>query len=48
MASEPFVYAPKLIGLAKGKGLMTASYGTLNNEPDCAKVSFILKICFSP
>ena len=42
MASEPFVYAPKLIGLAKAKGLMTASYGALNNEPDCAKVSLTL------
>lgn len=39
MASEPFVYAPKLVGLAKGEGLMTASYGVLNNEPDYAKVS---------
>lgn len=40
MASEPFVFAPKLVGVAKGKGLMTASYGALNNEPDCARVSF--------
>lgn len=43
MASEPFVFAPKLIGLAKEKGLMTASYGALNNEPDCAKVRLILE-----
>lgn len=43
MSSEPFVYAPKLVGLAKGKGLVTASYGELNNEPDCAKVSSILE-----
>ena len=40
MASEPFVFAPNLVGVAKRKGLMTASYGALNNEPDCAKVSF--------
>lgn len=39
MASEPFVYAPKLVRVAKEKGLVTASYGGLNNEPDCAKVS---------
>lgn len=42
MASEPFVYAPRLVELAKGKGLMTASYGALNNEPECAKVSSAL------
>ena len=41
MASEPFVYAPKLVGVAKAKSLMTASYGALNNEPECAKVSFV-------
>lgn len=44
MASEPFVYAPKLVGVAKGKGLMTASYGALNNKPDCAKVSGIFNL----
>ncbi|KAE8144373.1 hypothetical protein BDV25DRAFT_145691 [Aspergillus avenaceus] len=38
MASETFVYAPGLISVAKGRGLVTASYGALNNEPECAKV----------
>lgn len=44
MASKPFVYAPRLIGLAKERGLMAASYGTLNNDPECAKVSSILVV----
>jgi glycerophosphoryl diester phosphodiesterase len=44
MASEPFVYAPRLVGVAKEKGLVTASYGALNNEPKCAKVSVIITI----
>ena len=40
MASEPFVFAPKLIGVAKARGLVTASYGALNDEPEYAKVSY--------
>ncbi|KAI9675829.1 MAG: Glycerophosphocholine phosphodiesterase [Trizodia sp. TS-e1964] len=39
MASEAFVYAPRLVGVAKARGLATASYGALNNEPHCAQVS---------
>lgn len=42
MASEPFVFAPMLIGVAKGRGLVTASYGILNDDPECAKVSTVL------
>jgi glycerophosphoryl diester phosphodiesterase len=44
MASEPFVYAPKLVGVTKERGLVTASYGALNNEPECAKVGSIITI----
>lgn len=39
MASEPFVFAPKLVGVAKQRGLVTGSYGALNDVPECAKVS---------
>lgn len=42
MASEPFVFAPKLIGDAKRRGLVTASYGALNDQPQCAKVSVVV------
>ncbi|KAJ0416242.1 Glycerophosphodiester phosphodiesterase domain-containing protein, partial [Aspergillus carlsbadensis] len=38
VASEPFVFAPKLISLAKGRGLVAASYGALNDEPEYAKI----------
>jgi glycerophosphodiester phosphodiesterase len=39
MASEPFVMSPRLVGYVKSKGLVTASYGGLNNDPESAKVS---------
>jgi glycerophosphoryl diester phosphodiesterase len=42
MASEPFVLAPRLIGLARNKGLVCASYGALNDDPRSAKVNEIL------
>lgn len=42
MASEPFVFAPLLVGVAKERGLVTASYGGLNDDPECAKVSAVL------
>ena len=47
MASEPFVYAPRLIRVAKERGLMAASYGKLNNDPECAKVSSMSFTIFS-
>ncbi|KAE8153479.1 Glycerophosphoryl diester phosphodiesterase family-domain-containing protein [Aspergillus avenaceus] len=36
--SDPFVFAPRLVGAAKEKGLMTGSYGILNDDPEGAKV----------
>jgi glycerophosphodiester phosphodiesterase len=41
MAAEAFVCAPKLVGVAKVKGLVTGSWGAPNNEPECAKVSAV-------
>ncbi|ETS86509.1 hypothetical protein PFICI_00337 [Pestalotiopsis fici W106-1] len=35
--SQPFLAAPELIGLVKSSGLICASWGDLNDEPDCAK-----------
>ncbi len=39
MASEPFVMCPKLAQYVKSLGLSCASYGSLNNDPKCARVS---------
>lgn len=39
MTSEPYVFAPLLVGVAKERGLVTSSYGALNDDPECAKVS---------
>ncbi|KAJ5381153.1 uncharacterized protein N7496_003581 [Penicillium cataractarum] len=38
MASEPYVFAPLLVGVAKERGLVTSSYGALNDDPECAKI----------
>ena len=38
MLSDPFVLSPKLIRYAKSAGLVTGSYGNLNDEPKCALV----------
>jgi glycerophosphodiester phosphodiesterase len=38
LASEPLVMAPGLTGFVKAKGLVVASYGAWNNEPEYAKV----------
>ncbi|OKL55438.1 hypothetical protein UA08_09296 [Talaromyces atroroseus] len=38
MAADPFVHAPNLVRVAKMKGLVTGSWGALNNEPECAKI----------
>ncbi|CAG9990204.1 unnamed protein product [Clonostachys byssicola] len=32
MSSEPFVHSPGTVGLARGQGLYTASYGPLNDD----------------
>ena len=40
MASEPLVFCPRLINMAKSYGLICASYGSLNDEPASAKVSW--------
>ena len=40
MLSSPYVMCPRLVGYAKGQGLVCASYGPLNNDPECAEVSF--------
>lgn len=39
MSSEPFVFAPRLVSVARARGLVTSSYGALNNEPESAQVS---------
>ena len=39
LASEPLVMSPGLIGYAKEKGLIVASYGAWNDEPEKAKVN---------
>lgn len=39
--SDPFVFASILIQHAKKKGLITASFGKLNGEPQYAKVRYI-------
>lgn len=40
MLSDPFVMCPRLLTYAKDSGLVVGSYGNLNDEPDCALVSF--------
>lgn len=40
MAAEPFVASPGLIGVARGQGLYTLSYGDLNDDVENVKVSF--------
>ena len=40
--SDVFVMCPRLINLAKDMGLVVASYGPLNDELECAMVSFAL------
>ena len=42
LASEPLVMSPGLIGYTKEKGLVVASYGTWNDEPEKAKVNLCL------
>lgn len=42
LASEPFVLAPQLVGFVKGKGLVCATYGELNDEIEGATVSILL------
>lgn len=36
LASGPFVLAPNLVGFVKGKGLVCATYGVLNDEVEGA------------
>ncbi|KAK3197467.1 hypothetical protein GRF29_216g334439 [Pseudopithomyces chartarum] len=38
MASEPFISAPKLIKFVQDQRLFCASYGNLNDDPECAKI----------
>lgn len=33
MASEPSIFAPGLVGVAKGSGWVAGSYEALNDEP---------------
>ena len=40
MLSDPFVMCPRLLTYAKDSGLVVGSYGDLNDEPECALVSF--------
>lgn len=46
MLSDVFVLCPRLLLYAKGKGLVCGSYGDLNDDPECAKVS--LRSPFAP
>lgn len=41
-ASEPFVFAPQLVGFVKGKGMVCGTYGELNDEVEGATVSVVL------
>ncbi|KAF2869520.1 Glycerophosphodiester phosphodiesterase domain-containing protein, partial [Massariosphaeria phaeospora] len=38
MASEPFIASPKLVKFVQGQKLFCASYGGLNDDPECAKI----------
>jgi glycerophosphodiester phosphodiesterase len=44
--SQPLVAAPELITLVKSSGLVCASWGDLNDDPECAKVPTIF-FCIS-
>lgn len=39
-ACEPLLLCSRLVGFVKARGLVCASYGVLNNEPEMVKVSF--------
>lgn len=39
LASKPFVFTPQLVGFVKGKGMVCATYGALNDEVDGVTVS---------
>lgn len=39
LSSETYLLCPRLIKLVKSRGLKCASYGTLNNDPENAKVN---------
>ena len=45
VVSDPVVMCPRLLTYAKDMGLVVASYGELNNEPECALVTFFF-FCF--
>ena len=38
-ACEPLLHCPRLVRFVKERGLVCASYGVLNNEPEMVKVS---------
>lgn len=42
IASEPFVYAPQLVGYVKGTGMVCAIYGALNDEVEGVTVCFLV------
>ena len=42
LASEPFVLAPQLVGFVKGKGMVCATYGELNDEVEGATISVLV------
>ena len=44
MLSDPFVMCPRLLTYAKDSGLVVGTYGNLNDEPECAVVSFLRKL----
>ena len=41
MLSDPFVMCPRLLTYAKDSGLVVGTYGNLNDEPECALVSYL-------
>lgn len=41
-ACEPLLLCPRLVGVVKGRGLVCATYGGLNNEPEKVKVGLLV------
>lgn len=44
-AAEPLVISPRLVKVVKESGLVSVSYGTLNNEPENVQVGHALSKC---
>lgn len=46
--SQPIMASPMLIDLVKSQGLVCASWGDLNDDPECAKVLTHILLLLSP